>query len=141
MYDCTGIGRRLLSCSSCACEVRLLSREPAGQTQWQQAGPPTVEECGFLPAWESIHVVQVDPEVGGGKRAVYKLNTTVMLSVNHAAAAAGATNLSGNMSSNAVQTLAFAGPSDHLVNLGRMIEKMENDIRSNIDGRLLLMVS
>jgi F-actin capping protein, beta subunit len=102
-------------------------------------------------AWESIHVVQVEPEVGGAKRALYKLNTTIMLSVDYDAASTGSsdstntsssssssssTNLSGNLSSAAEQTAAFNTADDHLVTLGRMIEKMENDVRSNIDGEL-----
>jgi F-actin capping protein, beta subunit len=108
-------------------------------------------------AWESIHVVQVEPEVGGAKRALYKLNTTIMLSVDYDAATSSSssdstsssssgsssgsssTNLSGNLSSAAEQSALFASADDHLVTLGRMIEKMENDVRSNIDGELLLL--
>ncbi|KAG5183681.1 F-actin-capping protein subunit beta [Tribonema minus] len=96
-------------------------------------------------AWESIHVIQVDPDVGGGKRATYKLNSTIMLSVQQqqqssSSAAAdggggsGGTSLSGNMTSAAEQTLAFASQDDHLSNIGKMIEKMENDVRMSIDG-------
>jgi F-actin capping protein, beta subunit len=99
--------------------------------------------------------VQVEPEVGGAKRALYKLNTTIMLSVDYDAASSSSssssdstgssssssgssssTNLSGNLSSAAEQSAAFATADDHLVTLGRMIEKMENDVRSNIDGEL-----
>jgi F-actin capping protein, beta subunit len=105
-------------------------------------------------AWESLHVVQVEPEVGGAKRALYKLNTTIMLSVDYDAAStssssgdnntssssssngSSSTNLSGNLSSAAEQSAAFGTADDHLVTLGRMIEKMENDVRSNIDGKL-----
>ena len=88
-------------------------------------------------SWESIHVVQVQPEEGTNataKRAQYKLSTTVMLSVDYGAAAAGDTNLSGSLATAAQQSLPYASSEDHLVNIGRMIEKMENDMRSNIDG-------
>src|SRR5690242_17357312 len=84
-------------------------------------------------AWESIHVVQVDPD-STGKRATYKLNTTIMLSVQQTGASAGDTNLSGNVTSAMEQSHAFACADDHLANIGKMIEKMENDVRSNIDG-------
>ena len=82
-------------------------------------------------------MVQVQPEnsSSSSKKAVYKLNTTVMLSVEYAAAPeAGDTNLSGNLTAVAQQTLPFSTPDDHLVNIGRMIEKMENEVRSSIDG-------
>lgn len=48
--------------------------------------------------------------------------------------AAGVTSLSGNLSKAKEETKGFTTDSDHLQNLGMMIEAMENTLRSDIDG-------
>lgn len=58
----------------------------------------------------------------------------VMLSVAPAGDAAGSTSLSGNLSRAKEETKKFTKDSDHLENIGMMIEAMENTLRSDMDG-------
>lgn len=58
----------------------------------------------------------------------------VMLSVEPAGEAAGSTSLSGNLAREREETRPFKTDSDHLENLGKMIEAMENTLRSDMDG-------
>ncbi|CAN0290775.1 unnamed protein product [Scytosiphon promiscuus] len=58
----------------------------------------------------------------------------VMLSVEPASEAAGSTSLSGNLAREREETRAFKTDSDHLENLGKMIEAMENTLRRDMDG-------
>lgn len=58
----------------------------------------------------------------------------VMLSVAPEDEAAGVTSLSGNLAREKEETKSFKTDSDHLQNLGVMIEAMENTIRSDMDG-------
>lgn len=57
-----------------------------------------------------------------------------MLSVAPEGEAAGVTSLSGNLTREKEETKSFSADSDHLQNLGVMIEAMENTTRSDMDG-------
>lgn len=57
-----------------------------------------------------------------------------MLSVAPEGDATGVTSLSGNLARQKEETKSFSTDSDHLQNLGEMIEAMENTIRSDMDG-------
>ncbi|CAM9848000.1 unnamed protein product [Chrysoparadoxa australica] len=86
-------------------------------------------------SWESIHVVQVVPEESPSKRCSYKLNTTLLLSIDSSEAGDGnRTMLSGNMTQSKEQISSYSSEDDHLVTLGGMIEDMEIAIRRDIDG-------
>lgn len=63
------------------------------------------------------------------------LHVQVMLSVDPEDEAVGATSLSGNLAREKEETKTFSTDSDHLQNLGVMIEAMENTLRSDMDGR------
>ena len=83
--------------------------------------------------WDSIHVIEMHEEEGGGK-ATYKLTTTVMLSMDMTGEDFGNCDISGSLTRQAETTEAFDGESkSHVVNIGRMIESMEGDIRINLD--------
>lgn len=58
-----------------------------------------------------------------------------MLSVEPADEAAGVTSLSGNLAREKEETKSFSKDSDHLENLGVMIEAMENTLRSDMDSK------
>lgn len=58
-----------------------------------------------------------------------------MLSVEPADEAVGVTSLSGNLAREKEETKPFSKDSDHLENLGVMIEAMENTLRSDMDGK------
>lgn len=81
--------------------------------------------------WDSIHVIETH-DVGSG-RAVYKLTTTVMLSMIVEKEVVGAVNLSGSLSRQAEKNLPFVNAASHLRNMGAMIEEMEIEIRMNMD--------
>eukprot|EP00903_Cladosiphon_okamuranus_P015631 g14434.t1 len=91
-------------------------------------------EEGPVGAWESSHVVQVMLSKTNPTQATYKVNTTVMLSVAPEGEEAGVTSLSGNLAREKEETKSFSTDSDHLQNLGMMIEAMENTMRSDMDG-------
>lgn len=57
-----------------------------------------------------------------------------MLSVAPEDEQAGVTSLSGNLSRSKEEVKMFSTDSDHLQNLGMMIEAMENTVRSDMDG-------
>jgi len=80
--------------------------------------------------WDAIHVIEVKPN---GKKADYKLTTTVMLrvAVDHHVKKdnKGALNLSGSLTRQREQTLSADDPQAHVANMGRMVEEMENQMR------------
>lgn len=64
-----------------------------------------------------------------------------MLSVSPAGDAAGVTSLSGNLSRAKEEKKSFSTDNDHLENIGKMIEAMENTLRIDMDGRFLVVYS
>lgn len=58
----------------------------------------------------------------------------VMLSLAPSDQAVGVTSLSGNLSRAKQESKTFSTDSDHLENIGMMIEAMENTLRSDMDG-------
>jgi len=80
--------------------------------------------------WDAIHVVEVKPS---GKKADYKLTSTVMLrvAVDHHVKKdhKGALYLSGSLTRQREQTMSADDPQSHVANMGRMVEEMENQMR------------
>ena len=85
--------------------------------------------------WDAIHVVEVRPN---GKRAAYKLTSTIMLrlATDHSTSpkASGELKLSGSMTRQQEQEFAAADDHAHLPNMGRMIEEMENRMRDSLQA-------
>lgn len=81
--------------------------------------------------WDSIHVAEVSP-VEGGAKFKYKLTSTVMLHMSSKLEKGAAMGLAGSMARSQEAEMPL-GPG-HVVNLGRMIEEMENRIRSTMDS-------
>lgn len=83
--------------------------------------------------WDAIHVVEVKPS---GQRASYKLTSTIMLrlATDHSlgTSSTGELKLSGSMTRQATQELAASSDANHLANIGRMIEDMENRMRDSL---------
>jgi len=83
--------------------------------------------------WDAIHVVEVRPS---GKRASYKLTSTIMLrlATDHSVGkeSTGELKLSGSMTRQQEQEFAAANDNAHLPNMGRMIEEMENRMRDSL---------
>lgn len=87
--------------------------------------------------WDSIHVVEVTPKNGaknGKGQHQYKITTTVILTMMTDKGEAGNVNLSGNLTRQGRErTATTASDSDHVVNIGQMIEEMEIDMRNQLD--------
>lgn len=85
-------------------------------------------------SWHSIHVVEVQET--SKTQAVYKLTTTVMLSMDVNRKELGTTNLSGTLTRQSEKTREIEEGQDgtgHITNIGKMIEDMEIELRSNLD--------
>lgn len=84
-------------------------------------------------SWDSIHVVEVTEHAGG--RASYKLTTTVMLHMAVSSEAVGETDLSGSLTRQAeLADVAVDVDHPHVAHMGRLIEDMETEVRSNMDS-------
>lgn len=81
-------------------------------------------------AWDSIHVVEVNERKGS---AHYKLTSTVMLSVETQSENTGMVRLAGSLTRQEEADRPVTDQSPHITNIGRMVEDMENRLRSVID--------
>jgi capping protein (actin filament) muscle Z-line, beta len=89
-------------------------------------------------SWDSIHIVEVQEQAGTPKKATYKLTTTVMLDMGMETSELGNTNLAGSLTRQATTTKAVTDAQPHIANMGRLIEDMEIDMRSNINELYIL---
>lgn len=80
--------------------------------------------------WDSIHVVEVQEK---GRSAHYKLTSTVMLWLQTIKEGSGTMNLGGSLTRQAEADHPIGEGSPHISNLGRMVEDMENKIRSTLN--------
>lgn len=81
-------------------------------------------------SWDSIHVMEVQTEGGS---ATYKLTSTVMLSMIVENSEAGKVDLSGSLTRQTEKRAPVSAVNTHIVNMGKMVEAMETDIRSSLD--------
>lgn len=79
--------------------------------------------------WDSIHVVQVT-ERGG--RATYELTSTVMLWMQTNKENSGSMNIGGSMNRQVKDEKVVNKENPHIANIGRMIEDIENKMRSGL---------
>jgi capping protein beta len=82
--------------------------------------------------WDSIHVVEV-LEKSSGKNAHYKLTSTVMLWLQTNKTGSGLMNLGGSLTRQAEADYQIQEFTSHIANIGRMVEDMENKIRSTLN--------
>mmetsp|Transcript_2315 Transcript_2315/g.2798 ORF Transcript_2315/g.2798 Transcript_2315/m.2798 type:complete len:394 (-) Transcript_2315:139-1320(-) len=93
--------------------------------------------------WNSIHHVDFGPIVSG--RSKYTLSTTILLSVDifvtnvakgekKSATGKQSINIGSSLSKESEKILPIANPTDHIVNIGKMIEDVEIELRSNMDN-------
>lgn len=83
--------------------------------------------------WDSIHVVEVQ-EKSSGRTAHYKLTSTVMLWLQTNRQNSGMMNLGGSLTRQMEQDFAVnESMTPHLVNIGRMVEDVENKMRSSLN--------
>lgn len=81
--------------------------------------------------WDSIHVIEVQ-EKSSGKSAHYKLTSTVMLWLQTTREGSGTMNLGGSLTRQQESDKTLSDSSPHLVNMGQLVEEMENKIRSTL---------
>ncbi|CAG2213940.1 F-actin-capping protein subunit beta-like [Mytilus galloprovincialis] len=82
--------------------------------------------------WDSIHVIEVQ-EKSSGKSAHYKLTSTVMLWLQTSKDGSGIMNLGGSLTRQGEQDNTVSESAPHIVNIGRMVEEMENKIRMTLN--------
>jgi capping protein beta len=82
--------------------------------------------------WDSIHVVEVI-EKSSGRQAHYKLTSTAMLWLQTSKQASGTMNLGGSLTRQVETDATVNESSPHIANIGRMVEDMENKIRSTLN--------
>ncbi|CAL8337021.1 unnamed protein product [Lota lota] len=82
--------------------------------------------------WDSIHVVEVQ-EKSSGRTAHYKLTSTVMLWLQTTKAGSGTMNLGGSLTRQMEKDETVGESSPHIANIGRLVEDMENKIRSTLN--------
>lgn len=87
--------------------------------------------------WDSIHVVEVT-ESEDKSSATYKLTTTVMLHMGVEKAEVGDTTLAGSLTRQSELSSAVTETKTHIANIGRMIEDLETDMRSNLNELYIL---
>nr|KAG5706436.1 hypothetical protein BaRGS_032829 [Batillaria attramentaria] len=82
--------------------------------------------------WDSIHVIEVQ-EKSSGKSAHYKLTSTVMLWLQTSKEGSGTMNLGGSLTRQVEHDASVNEASPHIVNIGKMVEEMENKIRNTLN--------
>ncbi|GMF34731.1 unnamed protein product [Phytophthora lilii] len=88
-------------------------------------------------SWNSIHVIEVqegDAADKGVRKATYRLTTSVLLAMKVNRPELGDLTLDGTLTRQAERTMEFDDQFDHVSNMGRMVEDMEIDMRSSLDG-------
>ncbi|XP_072100870.1 F-actin-capping protein subunit beta isoform X3 [Mobula birostris] len=82
--------------------------------------------------WDSIHVVEVQ-EKSSGRTAHYKLTSTVMLWLQTNKTGSGTMNLGGSLTRQMEKDENVSESSPHIANIGKLVEDMENKIRSTLN--------
>lgn len=76
--------------------------------------------------WDSIHVMEVVPDEGS-QTASYKLTTTIILTLT-----TKFLDLSGSVQKQSQKSKKFDKVNTHIVNMGNMIQEMENQLRDQL---------
>jgi capping protein beta len=79
--------------------------------------------------WDSIHVLEVQNE---SKVSSYKLTSTIMLHMITQNEASGKMTLAGSITRQSLQECPVAESQDHVINMGRLVEEMENKMRNTL---------
>jgi len=81
--------------------------------------------------WDSIHVVEVQDK-SGGRSAHYKLTSTAMLWLQTNEEESGKMDLGGSLTRQTEMDSSVVD-SSHIVNIGKMVEDMENKMRTTLN--------
>eukprot|EP00028_Trichosphaerium_sp_Am-I-7-wt_P003911 CAMPEP_0168518806 /NCGR_PEP_ID=MMETSP0405-20121227/6933_1 /TAXON_ID=498012 /ORGANISM="Trichosphaerium sp, Strain Am-I-7 wt" /LENGTH=271 /DNA_ID=CAMNT_0008539211 /DNA_START=15 /DNA_END=830 /DNA_ORIENTATION=+ len=80
--------------------------------------------------WDSIHVVEVEVS---GKKAQYKLTSTVMLGIETETKQTGTVNLAGSLTRQDTKQHPVPARGAHVKNIGKMVEEMEIKLRMTLN--------
>ncbi|XP_026577000.1 F-actin-capping protein subunit beta [Pseudonaja textilis] len=75
----------------------------------------------------------IDLEKSSGRTAHYKLTSTVMLWLQTNKTGSGTMNLGGSLTRQMEKDETVSDSSPHIANIGRLVEDMENKIRSTLN--------
>ncbi|XP_064643230.1 F-actin-capping protein subunit beta-like isoform X2 [Lineus longissimus] len=100
----------------------------AGVVLMKKAG----DSAAVKGCWDSIHVIEV-LEKSNGRNAHYKLTSTVMLWLQSKGDQSGIMNAGGNLCRQTELDSPVTDASPHIANIGRMIEDLENKMRSTLN--------
>jgi len=81
-------------------------------------------------SWDALHLIEVHEKP---KSAVYKLVSSVILSLETHTKYAGRVSLAGNLSRQDEKELPVEESGDHVLNFGRIIEEMEFKLRTTLE--------
>jgi len=100
------------------------------------AGAVLIKKAGELKSatgcWDSIHVIEVE-EKSNGRTARYKLTSTIMLWLETQDGETGCFNLGGSLTRMTEKEVQMSDANNHIVNIGRLVEDMENSIRKQLN--------
>ncbi|KAG5357776.1 F-actin-capping protein subunit beta [Yarrowia sp. B02] len=95
---------------------------------WDQddsfAGVVLLKKTSPGSSWDSIHVFEVETSRGEG---VYRVTSTVILDLGKTAL-----SLSGNLTRQTEREMAVDEPSQHIANLGSIVEDVESKLRNQL---------
>eukprot|EP00898_Chlorokybus_atmophyticus_P001643 jgi/Chlat1/247/Chrsp1S03151 len=100
-------------------------QQPSNDAEGVEARPVTLESG----SWDAIHVVEVEP--ASKSQSLYRLTSTVMLSLTTRSQKTGLNSVSGSLTRQAEQVCE--NREGHLVNIGKLIEEMEAKLRNTMD--------
>jgi len=90
-------------------------------------------ESNVKGCWDSINVIEVQPEMASNRAAHYKLTTTIMLWLQSDSDKSGNMNLGGSITRQAEADKELVGDFGHVKNIGELVEDMENKVRLTLN--------
>ncbi|KAJ2995875.1 F-actin-capping protein subunit beta [Globomyces sp. JEL0801] len=81
-------------------------------------------------SWDSIHVIEVNPTK---KSATYKTTSSIILQVVTPTSSTPKVDLAGSLTRQAEMEFPLDDYTSHVHNIGRLVEEMENKMRSSIE--------
>jgi capping protein beta len=90
------------------------------------AGVVLLKKTSPSSSWDSIHVFEVETSRGEG---IYRVTSTVILDLGSKSPKLG---LSGNLTRQTEREMAVDEPSQHIANLGSIVEDVESKLRNQL---------
>lgn len=98
-----------------------------------------MDATGTCGSWDSIHVFEVTGQGSGGAAMApsttshYKVSSTIMLTLKRQEPTTlGLVDMSGHLTREGEDTQSVTDANSHIMNIGRLIEEMENKIRNQL---------